>query len=221
MLQPFPSVAGKDPHVGEVPADLHAVTDGDRILAVASNLGAHSVAAVERAGDVDDVANEGNLGDAGAEVAAARAGLPAWAAHSHAYRIEALRRFANVVRRKEAELAELIARETGKPLWETRTEVAAVVNKVDISVEAYAERTPQRKMEAALGNRIAQAILAATINDGSNQANNYADPTAYVPVNLPLVTDRLTSSSAGNRGLSALRSAASSALTGPLPEAAV
>ena len=97
----------------------------------------------------------GEVGDAAAEVAAARAAFPAWAAHSNAYRIEALRRFANVVRRQEAEFAELIARETGKPLWETRTEVAAVVNKVDISVEAYAERTPQRKMEAALGNRIA------------------------------------------------------------------
>ena len=56
---------------------------------------------------------------------------------------------------KEAEFAELIARETGKPLWEAKTEVGAVVNKVEISVEAYAERTPQRKMEAALGNRIA------------------------------------------------------------------
>jgi succinylglutamic semialdehyde dehydrogenase len=97
----------------------------------------------------------GKIGDAAAEVAAARAAFPAWAAHSVAYRIEAVRRFANVVRKKEAEFAELIARETGKPLWETRTEVAAVVNKVDISVEAYAERTPQRKMEAALGNRIA------------------------------------------------------------------
>src|SRR5438270_2538715 len=97
----------------------------------------------------------GALGNAAAEVAAARAAWPAWAAHSHAFRIEAVRRFANVVRRKEAEFAELIARETGKPFWETRTEVAAVVNKVDISVEAYAERTPQRKMEAALGNRIA------------------------------------------------------------------
>ena len=97
----------------------------------------------------------GKLGDAGAEVAAARAAFPAWAAHSVGYRIEAVRRFANVVRKKEAEFAELIARETGKPLWEARTEVAAVVNKVDISVEAYAERTPQRKMEAALGNRIA------------------------------------------------------------------
>jgi len=97
----------------------------------------------------------GEIGDAAAEVAAARAAFPAWAAHSNSYRIEALRRFANVVRSQEAEFAELIARETGKPLWETRTEVTAVVNKVDISVEAYAERTPQRKMEAALGNRIA------------------------------------------------------------------
>ena len=71
------------------------------------------------------------------------------------YRIEAVRRFANVVRKRENEFAELISRETGKPLWEARTEVEAVVNKVEISIEAYAERTPQRKLEAALGNRIA------------------------------------------------------------------
>ena len=97
----------------------------------------------------------GTIGDAAAEVAAARAAQPAWAAHSLSYRVEAVRRFANVVRKKEAEFAELISKETGKPFWEARTEVGAVVNKVDISVEAYAERTPQRKLEAALGNRIA------------------------------------------------------------------
>ena len=97
----------------------------------------------------------GTIGDAPAEVAAARATWPAWAAHSHAYRIEAIRRFANVVRTREAEFAELIARETGKPYWEARTEVGAVVNKVQISIDAYAERTPSRKMEGALGNRVA------------------------------------------------------------------
>lgn len=97
----------------------------------------------------------GKTGDAAKEVAAARSAWPAWAAHSHAYRIESVRRFANVVRAKESEFAELIARETGKPFWEARTEVGAVVNKVQISIEAYAERTPSRKMEAALGNRIA------------------------------------------------------------------
>jgi len=97
----------------------------------------------------------GETGDAAAEVAIARAAWPAWAAHSHSYRIETVRRFANVVRTKEAEFADLIARETGKPFWEAKTEVAAVVNKVQISIEAYAERTPQRRMEAALGNKIA------------------------------------------------------------------
>jgi succinylglutamic semialdehyde dehydrogenase len=96
-----------------------------------------------------------DIGDAAAEVAAARAAWPAWAAHSNAFRIEAVRRFANVVRKREQEFAELISKETGKPFWEARTEVGAVVNKVEISVDAYAERTPQRKLEAALGNRIA------------------------------------------------------------------
>jgi len=97
----------------------------------------------------------GRIGDAAAEVAAARAAWPAWAAHSVAYRVEAVRRFANVVRKKEAEFAELISKETGKPYWEARTEVGAVVNKVEISIEAYAERTPQRKLEAAMGNKVA------------------------------------------------------------------
>ncbi len=97
----------------------------------------------------------GPIGDAAAEVAAACGAWRAWAAHSTAFRIEALRRFANVVRKCEPEFAELISKETGKPYWEARTEVASVVNKVEISIDAYAERTPQRKLEAALGNRIA------------------------------------------------------------------
>ena len=103
----------------------------------------------------DRILWSGKPGDAAAEVAAARAAWPAWAAHSHAYRIETMRRFANVVRKKESEFAELISRETGKPLWEARTEIGSVVNKVDISIEAYAERTPMRRMEAAMGNKIA------------------------------------------------------------------
>ena len=97
----------------------------------------------------------GKVGDAATEVAAARAAWPEWASQPLAFRTETLRRFANVVRKKEAEFAELIARETGKPFWEARTEVAAVVNKVDISITAYAERTPMRRLEAALGNKIA------------------------------------------------------------------
>ncbi len=97
----------------------------------------------------------GPIGDAGAQVTAARAAWPEWAANSVAYRMETLRRFANVVRSRTDEFAQLIARETGKPLWEARTEVGAVINKVEISIAAYADRTPQRKLEAALGSKVA------------------------------------------------------------------
>src|SRR5688572_23438620 len=97
----------------------------------------------------------GEIGDPAIEVAAARAAWPEWAAHSIAYRIEAVRRFANEVRAREQDLADVISRETGKPFWEARTEVGAVINKVEISASAYMERTPMRRLEAALGNKVA------------------------------------------------------------------
>ncbi|MFS0736879.1 succinylglutamate-semialdehyde dehydrogenase [Sphingomonas sp. 1P06PA] len=93
----------------------------------------------------------GSIGDAAAEVAAARVGWRDWAARPLTVRVETLRRFANVLRQKQDGFADLIARETGKPLWEARTEVESVINKVDISVSAYAERTPQRRLEGAMG----------------------------------------------------------------------
>jgi succinylglutamic semialdehyde dehydrogenase len=40
-------------------------------------------------------------------------------------------------------------------LWEARTEVASVVAKVDISINAYSERTPTNRLEAAMGNKVA------------------------------------------------------------------
>ena len=97
----------------------------------------------------------GETGDVDAEVAAAREGWIQWAAKPFEYRAETLRRFANNVRAHAEAFADLIARETGKPLWEARGEVETVVNKVDISVTAYAERTPRRRMEGALGARTA------------------------------------------------------------------
>jgi succinylglutamic semialdehyde dehydrogenase len=64
--------------------------------------------------------------------------------------MELVRRFANEVRKEADQLSTLIARETGKPLWEARTEVDSVVNKVEISIRAYAERTSQRKLDNAM-----------------------------------------------------------------------
>jgi succinylglutamic semialdehyde dehydrogenase len=95
------------------------------------------------------------IGDAHAEVAAARAGWSTWAALPLTVRIETMRRFGNVVRQRHEAFADLLARETGKPLWEARTEVDTVIAKVDISVTAYAERTAQRRLDAPMGSRMA------------------------------------------------------------------
>lgn len=97
----------------------------------------------------------GAIGDPGAAIDRARAAWAGWAARPLAVRVETMRRFANVTRGKIDIFADLIARETGKPLWEARTEVEAVVNKVDISVSAYADRTAQRRLEGALGTKVA------------------------------------------------------------------
>ena len=97
----------------------------------------------------------GQSGDVDAEVAIARESWANWASRPLAYRTEALRRFANVVRRRADAFADLIARETGKPVWEAHTEVETVIAKVDISVKAYAERTAQRRLDAPMGSRIA------------------------------------------------------------------
>lgn len=97
----------------------------------------------------------GAIGSADAEVAAARSGWAAWAALPLTVRIETMRRFGNVVRQRHEAFADLLARETGKPLWEARTEVDSVIAKVDISVSAYAERTAQRRLESPMGSRMA------------------------------------------------------------------
>ncbi|MDQ8199568.1 FG-GAP-like repeat-containing protein [Pelagicoccus enzymogenes] len=39
---------------------------------------------------------------------------------------------------------------------------------------------------AALGNRIAASVLTATLEDGSNESNGYADPAGYTSINAPL-----------------------------------
>ncbi len=92
----------------------------------------------------------GKPGNVSEAVDRARRAWPAWAAQPLATRIELMRRFANEVRKDFDRLAELIARETGKPLWEARTEVESVIAKVDISVTAFAERTGQKKLDSAL-----------------------------------------------------------------------
>jgi succinylglutamic semialdehyde dehydrogenase len=83
-----------------------------------------------------------------AAVAAARAAFPDWARRPLSERVALCEAYRDTVRARADDFAALIARETGKPLWETKTEVASVAAKVDISVQAHADRTGTRTGEA-------------------------------------------------------------------------
>ncbi|RNJ61895.1 MAG: succinylglutamate-semialdehyde dehydrogenase [Porphyrobacter sp. IPPAS B-1204] len=97
----------------------------------------------------------GQISDVDAAVSTARRAWAAWAAQPITTRIGVVRTFANIVKRDSEDLANLIAREAGKPLWEARTEVDAVVNKIDIAVQAYAERTGKKKFDSGINGSAA------------------------------------------------------------------
>ena len=79
-----------------------------------------------------------------AAVTAARQAFSAWAAQSLDSRIAVLERFAVYLKDRAQQLAQAIGEETGKPLWESATEVTSMVNKVAISVQSYRERTGEK-----------------------------------------------------------------------------
>ncbi|MGX2437076.1 succinylglutamate-semialdehyde dehydrogenase [Klebsiella pneumoniae] len=79
--------------------------------------------------------------DVQAACAAARAAFYPWSHRPLAERIDVVQRFAALLETHKEALATLISRETSKPLWETRTEVQAMIGKAAISIEAYHQRT--------------------------------------------------------------------------------
>ena len=64
---------------------------------------------------------------------AARAAFPGWARRPLAERQAIIEKFAAGLEAHKTELAETIARETGKPRWEALTEVGAMINKIGFS----------------------------------------------------------------------------------------
>lgn len=96
-----------------------------------------------------DVVWRGAAGDVTAAVAAARHAQADWACRPQEERDTLARAFAEAVQARAEEFAMLIARETGKPLWEARTEVGSVAAKIAISIAAQAERAGTREGEIA------------------------------------------------------------------------
>jgi len=74
-------------------------------------------------------------------VVAARQAFPTWSLMTVNERLVIIKKFAELLGEHKTELANIIAKETGKPQWETVTEVGAMIGKIAISEKAYHERT--------------------------------------------------------------------------------
>lgn len=74
-------------------------------------------------------------GAVGEAVAAARRAFPAWSRWGRDNRFRVLKRFAELCKKHQQRMADLICDETGKVMWEAKGEAAALASKVDITLD--------------------------------------------------------------------------------------
>ncbi|MEX2207448.1 MAG: aldehyde dehydrogenase family protein [Myxococcota bacterium] len=84
-------------------------------------------------------------------VEAARAAFPTWRDATPETRAALLRRFGDALRTDAERLARVIATEVGKPVWEARTEVQAMLAKIDITLTQGLELVAEREFALAKG----------------------------------------------------------------------
>jgi succinylglutamic semialdehyde dehydrogenase len=77
----------------------------------------------------------------------ARHAFKEWWAYPVNERIAFVQALANELKANGSQLAEAISKETGKPLWESKEEVASMINKIPISIDALHQRTGDHVQE--------------------------------------------------------------------------
>ncbi|PWE16614.1 succinylglutamate-semialdehyde dehydrogenase [Marinicauda salina] len=92
--------------------------------------------------------------DVRAAFEAARNAFADWALTDFDARRAVAERYRDELLRRKDEIAETIARETGKPRWEAAGEVGAMAAKIDVSIQAYEERTPRKVTETDFGEAV-------------------------------------------------------------------
>ncbi|GAB3406640.1 succinylglutamate-semialdehyde dehydrogenase [Massilia agilis] len=98
--------------------------------------------------------NESTADDVARAAQAAHDKFEDWALTPLEERIAICQRFRDLLKENAETLAATIAEEVGKPLWEARTEVATMANKIDISVASYNARTGETAAKVADGNAV-------------------------------------------------------------------
>lgn len=88
------------------------------------------------------------------KVEAAQRAFKKWALLSFEERKAFILKFKEVLEKNQTNLAEAISKETGKPLWDSKGEVNAMINKVELSIESYEERCPPLERDLQSGHSI-------------------------------------------------------------------
>lgn len=73
-------------------------------------------------------------------IEAARKAFPSWSLLSIQERLLILQRFAQILQKNEKQLSEQISLESGKPLWDAKTEVGAMIAKIELTLQAHHQR---------------------------------------------------------------------------------
>ena len=76
-----------------------------------------------------------------------KAGYKTWSKMGLEKRKEKLSCLKNIFQKNKATLAEIISRETGKPLWESELEVGALIRKIEITFKDSLERIQDREVK--------------------------------------------------------------------------
>lgn len=85
--------------------------------------------------------NSANTQNVDNAVLSAKQAFNSWSMTSFEERLTYIKKFGALLEANKQEISSVIAKETGKPLWETATEVGAMIGKIAISEKAYHERT--------------------------------------------------------------------------------
>ncbi|GAB1044395.1 MAG: succinylglutamate-semialdehyde dehydrogenase [Shewanella algae] len=89
-----------------------------------------------------------------AAVAAAREAQFDWFMLGFDGRLQVIEAYRDQLEAHKAKIADTIAQETGKPLWETATEAGAMIGKIGLSVAAYHKRTGETENELPAGRAV-------------------------------------------------------------------
>lgn len=97
-------------------------------------------------------ANAASVQQVNAAFDAAHIAFNSWSQTTRTQRIDIISKYAECLKSRVDEIALAIAKDTGKPMWECKTEAATMVGKIALSIRAYDERTGEFEKPTPFGS---------------------------------------------------------------------